>query len=336
MANFDDFKLAVEALSGGKNTVILDETGMPSIVVPFAKIKYSDVISGGAQEVLPAFLVGGQEKAAVYVSKYGNVIINNRAYSLALKTPAANVDFDTAVKACTSKGAGWHLMTNAIWGAIALQSQSKNALPHGNTDNGKDSNHTDEHGIGDSITATGSGPASWYTDNELAGIADLVGNLREWVSGLRIVNGEIQVIPYGNAMKYDCNMGENSTHWKAISSSGEFVEPRTAGTLKFAEYESNLIITNADSVGAVTCGAAYSTIKAADGLEIPAIVKALGLFPNGGNCPGGVCVNTSGECMANRGGNYTDGGHAGIFALDLDSARAAASAGIGFRAAYYK
>ena len=75
MANFEDFKLAVEALSGGKNTVILDEIGMPSIVVPFAKIKYSDVISGGAQEVLPAFLVDGQEKAAVYVSKYGNVII---------------------------------------------------------------------------------------------------------------------------------------------------------------------------------------------------------------------------------------------------------------------
>lgn len=39
MANFDDFRLAVEALSGGKNTVILDEAGMPSIVVPFPKIK---------------------------------------------------------------------------------------------------------------------------------------------------------------------------------------------------------------------------------------------------------------------------------------------------------
>ena len=33
MANFDDMKLAVEALSGGKNTVLLDDRGMPSIMV---------------------------------------------------------------------------------------------------------------------------------------------------------------------------------------------------------------------------------------------------------------------------------------------------------------
>ena len=37
MANFDDMKLAVEALSGGKNTVLFDDMGMPSIVFPFAK-----------------------------------------------------------------------------------------------------------------------------------------------------------------------------------------------------------------------------------------------------------------------------------------------------------
>ena len=39
MANFDDMKLAVEALSGGKNTVLLDDRGMPSIMVAFSKIQ---------------------------------------------------------------------------------------------------------------------------------------------------------------------------------------------------------------------------------------------------------------------------------------------------------
>ena len=33
MSNFDDMKLAVEALSGGKNTVLFDDIGMPSIMV---------------------------------------------------------------------------------------------------------------------------------------------------------------------------------------------------------------------------------------------------------------------------------------------------------------
>ena len=45
-------------------------------------------------------------------------------------------------------------------------------------------------------------------------------------------HGGIQIIPYGNAMKSDCSMGENSTEWKAIMPNGTLVEPGTAGTLK--------------------------------------------------------------------------------------------------------
>ena len=57
MANFDDMKLAVEALSGGKNTVLLDDRGMPSIMVAFPKFKISDVIAGGSENIHPAFSV---------------------------------------------------------------------------------------------------------------------------------------------------------------------------------------------------------------------------------------------------------------------------------------
>ena len=336
MADFEDLKMAVEALSGGKNTVILDETDMPSIVVPFPKIYYSDVIKGGAQEVLPAFIVDGQEKAAIYISKYENVILNNRAYSLALKTPAANVNFARAVEVCTNKGAGWHLTTNAAWAAIVLQSRANGFVPHGNTDNGKDYTYTDESGVGDTVTATGSGPLTWYHNHDLAGIADLVGNLREWVSGLRLVNGEIQVIPYGNAMKYDCNMGVNSTHWKAISSGGVFVEPGTADTLKMYEADSRICVSNPKTVKAGTGAAAFGMLTAADGFTPPALLTALGLFPDGFDCAGGVTINTDGEFLPCRGGNYADMGHAGPFALDVDNTRATANAGIGFRAAYYK
>ena len=37
MGNFDDMKLAVQALSGGKNTVVLDDLGYPSIMVIMRK-----------------------------------------------------------------------------------------------------------------------------------------------------------------------------------------------------------------------------------------------------------------------------------------------------------
>lgn len=38
MNNFDDMKLAVEALSGGKNTVLFDDLGMPSIKIGRAHV----------------------------------------------------------------------------------------------------------------------------------------------------------------------------------------------------------------------------------------------------------------------------------------------------------
>ncbi len=61
-----------------------------------------------------------------------------------------------------------------------------------------------------------------------------------------------------------------------------------------------------------------------------------GFFPDGFDCVGGVTINTDGEFLPCRGGNFADMGHAGPFALDIDNTRATANAGIGFRAAYYK
>lgn len=62
MANFDDMKLAVEALSGGKNTVLFDDMGMPSVMFPFVKQKYSDLMEGGTQETFPCFRIENEEK----------------------------------------------------------------------------------------------------------------------------------------------------------------------------------------------------------------------------------------------------------------------------------
>lgn len=107
MANFDDMKLAVEALSGGKNTVLLDDRGMPSIMVAFPKFKISDVIAGGSENIHPAFSVGGAEKDVVYVSKFQNIVMNDRAYSLPFKDPKTGVNFDQSVNYCRNKGTGY-------------------------------------------------------------------------------------------------------------------------------------------------------------------------------------------------------------------------------------
>ena len=132
MANFDDMKLAVEALSGGKNTVLLDDRGMPSIMVAFPKFKISDVIAGGSENIHPAFSVGGAEKDVVYVSKFQNIVMNDRAYSLPFKDPKTGVNFDQSVNYCRNKGTGWGLMPYSLWSAIALWCRKNGTMPRGN------------------------------------------------------------------------------------------------------------------------------------------------------------------------------------------------------------
>ena len=57
---FDTLRLSVEAKSGGKNTVILDDVGMPSIMVRVPKFKISEVMTGGPAEWHPMFIVNGE------------------------------------------------------------------------------------------------------------------------------------------------------------------------------------------------------------------------------------------------------------------------------------
>ena len=353
MTNFDDLKLSVEAISGGRNTVILDDLGMPSIVVPFPKLKYADVITGGSQDTLPAFIVDGEEVDVIHVSKYQNIVVNSRAYSLPFKDPRAAIDFDTALSVSRNKGAGWHLMSNALWAAVQNWCYKNNTPPRGNTNYGQDFNNPHEKGVvsykytsGEQLlngrTATGSGPVTWYHNYDSSGIADLCGNVWEWVAGLRLVNGEIQIIPNGNSMKLDCNMGASSTEWKAILPNGTLVDPGTAGTLKYdGKTGSGGVRINTTvefpSSGTGDRNEMFKTVTAADGVSIPQILRGLGLYPDSAHAYGGDRLylrNHEAERVPFRGGSWHSTSDAGVAALSLGNARSVVSASIGFRAAF--
>ena len=145
MANFDDLQGAV-AQFGANNKVIFDDTGMPSIMVAVPKAKYSDVITGGTDETLPFWIMDGEEKSVIYVSKFLNIVENDRAYSLGGYLPRNYINFDQSVAACKKKGAGWHLNQTGVFAYLNLLSQKMGTVPHGNTNYGKDYYHPYESG----------------------------------------------------------------------------------------------------------------------------------------------------------------------------------------------
>lgn len=353
MTNFDDLKLAVQAISGGRNTVLLDDMGMPSIMVPFPKLTYADIMTGGTQDPLPAFLVDGHEIPVIYESKYQNIVVNDRAYSLPFEDPRVYITFDQALQMCRNKGDGWHLHSNALWAAIQSWCYRNKTVPHGNGNYGKDYSNPHEHGVttyidgnhGGGRTATGSGPVTWYHNYDSSGIADLCGNIWEWVAGLRMVNGEIQIIPYGNSMKADCNMSATSTEWKAIMPNGTLVAPGTAGTLKYDGETATgapRINTAVEFKPGTDDGyywRQFGTLAAKAGVDIPPMMKALGLAPipdyEYGN--GGFWIRPqAAERLPIRGAHWSYTTSAGVAALFLNYPRSSSHHHVGFRAAFYE
>ena len=365
MANFDDMKLAVEALSGGKNTVLLDDMGMPSVMVPFPKLKYCDLLEGGTQEVFPCFRMENEEKDVIYISKFQNITMNDRAYSLPLKDPRVNINFDEAVRVCRNKGAGWSLMPDCAWQAVALWCRRNETIPHGNNSYGAASENAFEVGVptlkdesGRTLrTATGSGPVTWNHNYADSGISDLNGNVWEWTAGTRLMNGEIQVIPYATCMRPESNLGPSSTEWKAIMPDGTLVAPGTAGTLKYDNsvvgdatqndhYINGPIILSTTREHPMYTGGdtdayyahtsvAMQELKAKDGVAVPEILKAYGLFPVDTDLGGdGFWCRNYGERLPLRGGIWGDGASAGVFARSFNDARSYLDAAVGFRAAF--
>lgn len=347
MTDYSDLKLAVEMISGGKNTVLLDKFGLPSVVVPIAKMTYKDV-GVGDDTVLPAFVIEGVERPYFCIGKYLDSLINGVPYSLPMRDPAAVVTFDNALAQSRSKGGGWTLTTNAMYAAIALWCRKNGFMPRGNSKYGCNYTNVWEKGVAAIVgsdgrinrTLTGSGPVSWNHNNDTTGICDLNGNVWEWCAGLRLNDGEINIIPDNNAALATADHSAGSTQWRAIKANGDLADPGTDGTIKIDWKSSKLTLTTGDltSQSKTSIGTKFNALAVGDGLEeVPQLLYGLGLFPkepDGDYGGAAVHVINLGEYMALHGGNWRNGTDAGVFRMQMVSDRKGSGSDAGRRSSF--
>lgn len=361
MANFDLTNLAVKMICPN-NTVQLDDTGLPSVLVYIPKFKNSDVLEGGDDSVHPAFIVNGKQIPGFYYSKYQNHVNSGVAYSLPAEDPTANITFDTALARCTAKGAGWHLSTNAEWAAIALWCKKNGFMPYGNNSYGRDTRESNYRAIPttkgtDGRTnhvATGTGPLSWSHDQTPSGIWDLSGNVSEWQGGIRTVWGELQILENNDAADPDNPQNATSTCWKAINATtGALVEPECSTTDTTGTTSGNTVrldwVSNAwvfkNAIANVqteykSCAFGKVTAGSTIGEAAKVLLRALALLPDEGaeeaDYEGDYAGwhNGAAERCVFRGGHFASGANAGVFYVIGLSARSYSNAYVGFRSAY--
>lgn len=349
-----DLKLSVEALSGGTNTVILDDRGLPSVVVLLPKMDSANLSNGLESRVHPAFIVDGKVHDTVAVGKYLSCVKDGRAYSMPGRDPANMYNFDESVALCRNKGRGWSLLPFSLWGAIALWSKKNGTMPEGNTNYGQFNDNAASAAIASELgkdgrptrTLTGTGPRSWFHNGQWDGIADLCGNVFEWCPGFRICDGELQIIPNADVVDPDCDLSIHSERWRAILPDGTLTRPGDRDSLKLDYVDGRCTLCQTiSSFTEEKRGGMMREFGLASGLlAAPQILIELGIFPEREltGAPYGNDVfdapNKGEEQIPCQGGNWYDYSYwcAGMFRTSLYYGRDIRGTSIGLREVYYK
>lgn len=171
------------------------------------------------------------------------------------------------------------------------------------------------------LTLNGSGPNDWYLDGTPGSLADIVGNQYENEYGYRIVKGELQIMQDNNAASPDADLSVNGP-WKAILPNKEddnftLVAPGTTGTLHWTWANSKITL---DTVEPTFDNEYRGTnfkdlaVNETNVPHVPYILKELGLFPTASSTMRGYYYVhfTADERWPRRGGDYSDGGNAGL------------------------
>lgn len=301
------------------NRILYDAKGRPDIMVAFTPEELG----------LPATLKGRTVKEYM-IAKYPFTLIEGVPYSLPFQQPATGIDFDKAVELCESKGEGWHLMTNDEWAAIANLCHMNGTIPRGNTNGGSSHSHPEETGIkfegGYGKTLTGSGPITWNHDHTAEGVADLTGNVWEWVGGLRFMDGQPQIIK-DNGAAAGADQSADSEEWEPILTAD-------GRPIYFNVEDGDIRVQTKKPEETAWDGTRFADLDV-DLSDVPEELVKLGLCPpedfDGDDY---IFVDTDGERGVCRGGYWNSGSYSGVFYVYAFHARSDSYTNLGGRSAF--
>lgn len=279
-----------EAATGGACTIERNTAGEACHMFILPRMTWEDLVPSGelGTGTHEAFLVDGTEKSELLIGMYGAARgPSGTLVSQPGLAPRLSINWDNS--RADAQAAGFGLMSNWEWSAIAFWCMANGFQPRGNTGNGQSHSHPHERGVlgVDSVSniATGSGPNTWRHNGAPNGIADLVGNLWEWQWGFKMVDGRIFLAP---------------DNYKA-------------------RVESEWVDTEWDMPSALSSNWAnfYNSEN-----EAPLDVRRALIMPNGVADPdGSMWTNLEGERFPSRGGTRFHAGNAGLGALYLSDER---------------
>ena len=305
---------------------------------------------------------GGVQIRELLVGKYHATALNGRACSLPGTNLWQQINYDNALAACKNKGPGWTMTTMYIWGLLQALCLRQKFQPRGNTQYGRSHEVTwetalrEDGGIPGVTTGTprtkpGTGPMSWNHDETETGIADLVGNVWEWGTLMKLVDGKIMMPEDNNidlaesawpdtGARYDSTVGTSDGAGVDMSA-GDIRDPVISDAItKYAglpgtdaHYKESSISGEA-GFRSMTKKASYNPPLSLIFAGLAPIVHYGGAYEAGNALKGGIWTRNYGTRLPLLGGTWSDGANAGLGALGLYIARSFARGYIGFRPAF--
>ena len=350
--------------------IIRDKDNRPNYMFYLPRFNWDPVNRFASTEVFPAFIVDGENINGVHISQYPNILINPAdnsvlgdtnpssssepyvagsahsyiAQSLPFYDPRVKIDWDAANKACVNMNksgeSGFHMLSNPEWAALAWYCHDNNIQPFGNNSYGRETsnpaivgkmaNGNNLGGPSPSRILGGSAGRMTSHNREVNGIFDLNGNIWEWVSGLKLIEGKIYV------------HGDLNTAPIAVGNSFNALEADWFDTGYYVNYNAGTGVT---SLSAVNRGDNMSPTPDYTSLQfnnlgggnasLMKLIVGLITAPGDGSYGSDITYwRNHGMRFPFRGGNWDYAADAGVFALSVADGRASRGWNIGFRSAF--